>query len=162
MRSIRGVDFQCFEQARKAGLHGTFRAFLSSRLQDLYSIVRKADRLNVPIVNLKDETLFDSWESLYSGSEGQMKPGARIYSFDGRDVATDSTWPQKMFWHGSDSKGRRLTENYCETWRTDESVVTGQASSLSSGKLLEQRSQSCNKNFIVLCIENSFMSTGQK
>lgn len=53
MRGIRGADFQCFQQARAVGLSGTFRAFLSSRLQDLYSIVRRADRSFVPIVNLK-------------------------------------------------------------------------------------------------------------
>lgn len=53
MRGIRGADFQCFQQAREVGLTGTFRAFLSSRLQDLYSIVRRADRSSVPIVNLR-------------------------------------------------------------------------------------------------------------
>lgn len=53
MRGIRGADLQCFQQARAVGLSGTFRAFLSSRLQDLYSIVRRADRGSVPIVNLK-------------------------------------------------------------------------------------------------------------
>lgn len=53
MRGIRGADFQCFQQARAVGLSGTFRAFLSSRLQDLYSIVRRADRGAVPIVNLQ-------------------------------------------------------------------------------------------------------------
>lgn len=53
MRGIRGADFQCFQQARAVGLTGTFRAFLSSRLQDLYSIVRRADRGSLPIVNLK-------------------------------------------------------------------------------------------------------------
>jgi len=53
MRGIRGADFQCFQQARQVGLAGTFRAFLSSRLQDLYSIVRRADRTAVPIVNLR-------------------------------------------------------------------------------------------------------------
>lgn len=53
LRGIRGADFQCFQQARAVGLAGTFRAFLSSRLQDLYSIVRRADRASVPIVNLR-------------------------------------------------------------------------------------------------------------
>lgn len=53
LRGIRGADFQCFQQARAAGLPGTFRAFLSSRLQDLYSVVRRADRTGVPIVNLR-------------------------------------------------------------------------------------------------------------
>lgn len=162
MRSIRGVDLQCFEQARAAGLKGTFRAFLSSRLQDLYSIVRRADRNSIPIVNLRDEVLFDNWESLFSGSEAQLKAGARIFSFDGKDILRDSAWPQKMLWHGTDTKGRRLTESYCETWRTDDGVVTGQASSLLNGKLLEQKAQSCNKSFAVLCIENSFMSSSKK
>lgn len=53
MRGIRGSDFLCFQQARAVGLKGTFRAFLSSKLQDLYSIVRKSDRDSLPILNLK-------------------------------------------------------------------------------------------------------------
>lgn len=53
MRGIRGADYLCFQQARTLGLKGTFRAFLSSKLQDLYTIVRRADRDNIPIVNLK-------------------------------------------------------------------------------------------------------------
>ncbi|KAF7235509.1 Collagen alpha-1(XVIII) chain [Varanus komodoensis] len=162
MRGIRGADFQCFQQAREVGLTGTFRAFLSSRLQDLYSIVRRADRSTVPIVNLRDEVLFNNWENLFSGSEASFRTGAHILSFDGRDVLRDSAWPQKYVWHGSDSKGRRLTESYCETWRTDDAVVAGQASSLASGKLLEQKSSSCKNAFIVLCIENSFMTSSQK
>lgn len=47
------VDFQCFQQARAAGLLSTFRAFLSSHLQDLSTVVRKAERFSLPIVNLK-------------------------------------------------------------------------------------------------------------
>lgn len=53
MRGIRGADFLCFQQARAVGLKGTFRAFLSSKLQDLYTIVRRSDRDSTPIVNLK-------------------------------------------------------------------------------------------------------------
>lgn len=53
MRGIRGADFLCFQQARAIGLKGTFRAFLSSKLQDLYTIVRRSERDNFPIVNLK-------------------------------------------------------------------------------------------------------------
>lgn len=47
------ADFQCFQQARAAGLLSTFRAFLSSHLQDLSTVVRKAERFSLPIVNLK-------------------------------------------------------------------------------------------------------------
>jgi hypothetical protein len=53
MRGIRGADYQCFTQARAIGMKGTFRAFLSSKLQDLNSIVRRTDRGRLPIVNLK-------------------------------------------------------------------------------------------------------------
>ncbi|XP_029787096.1 collagen alpha-1(XVIII) chain-like, partial [Suricata suricatta] len=162
MRGIRGADFQCFQQARAAGLAGTFRAFLSSRLQDLSSIVRRADRSAVPIVNLRDEALFPSWEALFSGSEGQMKPGARIFSFDGRDVLQDPAWPQKSVWHGSDPSGRRLTDSYCETWRTEDAAATGQAASLLTGRLLAQKAASCHSAFVVLCIENSFMTSSSK
>ncbi|NWX91235.1 COIA1 protein, partial [Nothoprocta ornata] len=162
MRGIRGADFQCFQQAREVGLLGTFRAFLSSRLQDLYSIVRRADRSTVPIVNLRDEVLFSNWEALFAGSEAPLRPGARILSFDGRDVLRDSAWPQKSVWHGSDAKGRRLPDSYCETWRTEERAAVGQASSLSAGKLLEQAASSCQHAFVVLCIENSFMTASKK
>ncbi|EGW07939.1 Collagen alpha-1(XV) chain [Cricetulus griseus] len=50
------ADFQCFQQARAAGLLSTFRAFLSSHLQDLSTVVRKAERFSLPIVNLKNLT----------------------------------------------------------------------------------------------------------
>uniref|UniRef100_A0A8C4STJ7 Collagenase NC10/endostatin domain-containing protein n=1 Tax=Erpetoichthys calabaricus TaxID=27687 RepID=A0A8C4STJ7_ERPCA len=162
MRGIRGADFQCFQQARAVGLTGTFRAFLSSKLQDLYSIVRRADRNTLPIVNLKDEVLFDSWESLYNGLDGQMKPNVQVYSFDGRDVLKDNTWTQKMVWHGSNNKGQRMTDHYCETWRTGVHELTGFASSLEAGRLLQQRPVSCSSSLIVLCIENSFMTQAKK
>lgn len=53
-------------------------------------------------------------------------------------------------------------ESYCETWRTEASGVTGQASSLLSGRLLEQKAASCHNTYIVLCIENSFMTSFSK
>lgn len=31
MQGIRGADFQCYRQARRAALSGTFKAFLSAR-----------------------------------------------------------------------------------------------------------------------------------
>lgn len=53
MRGIRGADFQCYQQARSMGLTATYRAFLSSHLQDLATIVRKVDRTDMPVVNLR-------------------------------------------------------------------------------------------------------------
>lgn len=52
MKGQRGADYACYRQARRAGLTGTFRAFLASRLQNLDSIVRHADR-DLPVVNIK-------------------------------------------------------------------------------------------------------------
>ncbi|XP_056144842.1 collagen type XVIII alpha 1 chain a [Lampris incognitus] len=162
MRGIRGADFLCFQQARALGLKGTFRAFLSSKLQDLYSIVRKSDRDSLPILNLKDQVLFSSWESLFSVSGSKMRDNAPIYSFDGRDILRDSAWPEKMVWHGSSSKGHRQTDNYCETWRAGDRAVTGLASPLQSGQLLQQSPSSCSSSYIVLCIENSYITHSKK
>lgn len=106
------------------GLTSTYRAFLSSHLQDLATIVRKADRNDMPVVNLRvrrnntfargrvsqaslkfvgkpfhlihfccqGEVLFDSWMSIFSGNGGLFNPSTPIYSFDGRNVLTDSAW----------------------------------------------------------------------
>uniref|UniRef100_A0A3Q3S5F1 Collagenase NC10/endostatin domain-containing protein n=1 Tax=Mastacembelus armatus TaxID=205130 RepID=A0A3Q3S5F1_9TELE len=161
MRGIRGADFLCFQQARAVGLKGTFRAFLSSKLQDLYTIVRRSDRDSLPIVNLKDQVLFSSWESIFS-DVSKMRENVPIYSFDGRDILRDSAWPEKMVWHGSSNRGHRQTDHYCETWRAGDHAVTGLASSLQSGHLLQQTSSSCSSSYIVLCIENALTSPSKK
>uniref|UniRef100_A0A672R261 Collagenase NC10/endostatin domain-containing protein n=1 Tax=Sinocyclocheilus grahami TaxID=75366 RepID=A0A672R261_SINGR len=158
MQGIRGIDHKCLLQAQAIGLKGTFRAFLSSRLQDLYSIVRQNDRELLPIVNLQDEELFSNWESIFSGSGGKMNDNVHIYSFDCRDVLDDDAWPEKMVWHGSSTRGSRQTDGYCETWRTGSHVVTGMASSLQEGYLIQQLPRGCTSAFIVLCIENSYIA----
>lgn len=160
MRGIRGADFMCFTQAQAIGMHGTFRAFLSAKLQDLHSIVRKLDRERVPILNLKDEVLFDSWEAIFN--DGRMKPSVPLYSFDGKDVLNDSTWPEKMMWHGSTSEGQRHEDGFCETWRVGEPTLSGVASSLQSGSLLQQSSSSCSSTYVVLCIENSYVGHAKR
>ncbi|XP_058475540.1 collagen type XVIII alpha 1 chain a isoform X2 [Solea solea] len=162
MRGIRGADFLCFQQARAVGLKGTFRAFLSSKLQDLHTIVRRSDRENLPILNLKDQVLFNSWDSLFGDDASKMSENIPIYSFDGRDIVRDSAWPEKMVWHGSDNKGHRQTDHYCETWRAGDRAVTGLASALQSGHVLQQTSSSCSGSYIVLCIENAFITQSKK
>uniref|UniRef100_A0AAQ4RU77 Collagenase NC10/endostatin domain-containing protein n=1 Tax=Gasterosteus aculeatus aculeatus TaxID=481459 RepID=A0AAQ4RU77_GASAC len=157
MRGIRGADFQCYQQARSMGLTTTYRAFLSSHLQDLATIVRKADRTDMPVVNLRGEVLFSSWMSIFSGNGGTFNPSTAIYSFDGRDVLSDPAWPEKLVWHGSNAVGIRLTTNYCEAWRTADMAVTGQAALLQTGRLLGQHTRSCSNHYIVLCIENTYV-----
>uniref|UniRef100_UPI00398EEDCC collagen alpha-1(XV) chain-like isoform X2 n=1 Tax=Pristiophorus japonicus TaxID=55135 RepID=UPI00398EEDCC len=155
MRGIRGADLQCFQQARAMGSLATYRAFLSSQLQDLYTVVRKADRSSMPVVNLKGEVLFDSWESIFK-SHATFNIDIPIYSFDGRNVMKDSSWPHKIIWHGSSESGGRVMTNYCAAWRKTDMTLTGNASPLTSAKLLDQRTYNCANNFIVLCIENSY------
>uniref|UniRef100_A0A3Q2FUQ8 Collagenase NC10/endostatin domain-containing protein n=1 Tax=Cyprinodon variegatus TaxID=28743 RepID=A0A3Q2FUQ8_CYPVA len=157
MRGIRGADFQCHQQARSRGLTSTYRAFLSSHLQDLATIVKKADRNDLPVVNLRGEVLFTSWNSIFSGNGGVFNPSTPIYSFDGRNIMTDPAWPEKQVWHGSTTVGIRLTTNYCEAWRTGDMAVTGQAALLQTGRLLGQHPRSCSNSYIVLCIENTYV-----
>jgi len=61
--------------------------------------------------------------------------------------------PQKNIWHGSTSRGLRVVDKHCETWRADDISVMGQSSYLTSGHLLGQQTRSCSNEFIVLCIE---------
>ncbi|XP_067869561.1 collagen alpha-1(XVIII) chain-like isoform X2 [Heterodontus francisci] len=154
MAGIRGADLLCFQQAQQAGLQGTFRAFLTSSNQDLISIVKRSDRASVPIVNLKGEMLFYNWDMLFSGSGGHFNLKVPIYSFSGQNVMTDSTWPRKLVWHGSSTRGIRVSDSFCNEWRRGYGVK-GLATSLLNGKLLEQHSYGCTNSFIVLCIENS-------
>ena len=53
MRGVGGADLACYRQSRQAGLRGTYRAFVASKLQDLSSIVHRSDDMKVPIVNLR-------------------------------------------------------------------------------------------------------------
>uniref|UniRef100_A0A8C9T2P6 Collagenase NC10/endostatin domain-containing protein n=1 Tax=Scleropages formosus TaxID=113540 RepID=A0A8C9T2P6_SCLFO len=158
MRGIRGADFQCYQQARAMGLLSTYRAFLSSHLQDLATVVKKGERFSLPIVNLKGEVLFINWMAIFSGDGGAFEPRVPIYSFDGRNVMTDPSWPQKMVWHGSSAAGIRTTSGYCEAWRAGDAAVTGQASALQSGRLLGQHTRGCSNRFVVLCVENSYVA----
>lgn len=39
LQGIRGADFACYRQGRRAGLLGTFKAFLSSRYVHILSLL---------------------------------------------------------------------------------------------------------------------------
>lgn len=151
MHGIRRVDYACYRQGRRAGFRGTFRAFLTSKIQNLNSIVRYADR-HLPVVNTQSEMLFKSFSDLFKGN-GELSSDAKIYSFDGRDILTDPHWPQKVIWHGSRANGERAVDTYCDEWQNGNPVNRGLGSSLNGYKLLSQEKYPCNKQFVVLCIE---------
>ncbi|XP_072033579.1 uncharacterized protein [Amphiura filiformis] len=151
---IRGADYQCYKQATQHGLRGTYRAFLSSRLQDVKEIVNRNDR-DLPIANSRNEILYKSWEKIFDTDDGSTNfdSSYSIYSFDGKDVMADDTWPMKYIWHGSYEDGERMENSYCEEWRTTNSQADGQASSLLDHKLLGQETYSCDRQLVVLCVQ---------
>nr|AAM50734.1 GM30371p [Drosophila melanogaster] len=152
LQGIRGADFACYRQGRRAGLLGTFKAFLSSRVQNLDTIVRPADR-DLPVVNTRGDVLFNSWKGIFNGQGGFFSQAPRIYSFSGKNVMTDSTWPMKMVWHGSLPNGERSMDTYCDAWHSGDHLKGGFASNLDGHKLLEQKRQSCDSKLIILCVE---------
>ncbi|XP_045483928.1 collagen alpha-1(XVIII) chain isoform X3 [Pieris rapae] len=152
MHGVRRADYACYRQARRSGLKGTFRAFLTSRIQNLDSTVRYADR-HLPVVNIMGEVLFKSFSDIFDGKGGFIAGTPRIYSFSGKNIMMDSNWPQKLIWHGSHASGERALDTFCEEWQNGEPTSRGMAASLYSHKLLSQERYSCNNHFAVLCIE---------
>lgn len=91
MHGIRGADYSCYRQAARAGLRGTYKAFLHSRTQRLQTLVQSA-YADLPVANIRGEILFNSWNSIFD-THGEMSyQSSRILSFGGRDVLTDKTW----------------------------------------------------------------------
>ena len=52
MYGLKGADHICHRQAKFAGMEGTFRAFLTSRVQNLASLVPRDFDKSLPVVNL--------------------------------------------------------------------------------------------------------------
>ncbi|CAO1407137.1 unnamed protein product [Diamesa serratosioi] len=149
LQGMRIADLNCHRQARRAGLIGTFRALLSARIQNLDSIVRQEDR-ELPVVNTRGDVLFNSWNSIFNSQGGFFSQAPRIYSFSGKNVLNDPTWPQKAIWHGA--KMDSIDTN-CENWHSSAPEKVGLGSSLLGNKLLDQEMYSCKQKNIVLCIE---------
>ncbi|CAH1180546.1 unnamed protein product [Phaedon cochleariae] len=154
VHGVRGADYACYREGRRAGLKGTFRALLSSRTQDVSSIVRQADR-RLPVANLKGEVIFSSWSEMFSGSGAPFPhPPPAIYSFDGKHVLLDvATFPTPAVWHGALPTGERapLTAT-CEGWHSGAGDRVGLAGEL-EGQLLGQTRRGCDERLVVLCVE---------
>uniref|UniRef100_A0A183BHE1 Endostatin domain-containing protein n=1 Tax=Globodera pallida TaxID=36090 RepID=A0A183BHE1_GLOPA len=148
---VRGADLECYRQARQAGFSTTFRAFISSRVQDLNKIVHAEDRQQTPVVNLLGERLFDSWHGVFDGGAHAHVP---LYTFDRRNVFNHRDWSDRLVWHGSSSGGLRSLA-YCADWRSTKLNTFGMASPLHSRHALtdQSREMPCNRRFAVLCVE---------
>ncbi|XP_074035185.1 collagen XV/XVIII-type protein multiplexin isoform X2 [Leptinotarsa decemlineata] len=152
VHGVRGADYACYREARRAGLRGTFRALLSSRVQNIDSIVRQADRI-LPVSNLRGEVLFNSWLEMFRGDGAPFSQPPRIYSFNGKNVLTDFSWPHKAVWHGALLNGERALDISCDAWQASSGEKFGLAGNLKGLRLLEQTPYSCDKKLILLCIE---------
>jgi len=58
-----------------------------------------------------------------------------------------------LVWHGADRRGVRHIEGYCDAWNSNVKHMSGMASNLLRGRLLDQEKYPCNTQAIVLCIE---------
>lgn len=90
---------------------------------------------------------------MFSGGGALFPHPPRIYSFSGKNVLTDLTWPNKAVWHGALLNGERALDTSCDAWHASAKEKVGLAGSLYGSRLLEQSSLSCDKRLIVLCIE---------
>ena len=167
MGGINAANYACYREAMRAGLRGSFRAFLSSGERSLESVVRYRDR-DLPVVNTVGEVLSPAWKDLFqSGSRQPLFGGLPIYSFSGKDVLNSTIWPVKSVWHGlgqawgGGAEGGGGIESSppgtCGGWRSASPLAVGLAGALGSqgggGSLLAPQRVHCNKELVALCIE---------
>ena len=90
MRGVRGADYACYREARAAGFTTTFRAFISSQVQDLDKIVHYGDR-DASVVNLHGELIFDTWRSIFE-ADSRIRNNVPLLAFDQTDVMKSNRW----------------------------------------------------------------------
>lgn len=56
-------------------------------------------------------------------------------------------------WHGSNEAGNRVSETFCDGWRTEHRSSYGIASFLGKDLMVEPREVPCSKELVVLCVE---------
>ena len=166
MGGINAANYACYREAMRAGLRGSFRAFLSSGERSLESVVRYRDR-ELPVVNTVGEVLSSAWKDLFHSSRQPLFGGLPIYSFSGKDVLNSTIWPVKSVWHGlgqawgGGGEGGGGIESSppgtCGGWRSASPLAVGLAGALGGqgggGSLLAPQRVHCNKELVALCIE---------
>lgn len=147
------ADDQCHKQSGRLYRKGKFVAFRATKQQYLKGLVSKED-WSLPVVNVFEKPLFDSWESIFNGSGGVIDTyynRGNIYTFKGYNVFIDDKWKERKIWHGATNTGK-YNEN-CNDWSSNSPFDYGTGSSIGSHLLLGQEKISCDKELIVLCVE---------
>lgn len=91
--------------------------------------------------------------SFFRGDGAVFVHPPRIYSFSGKNLLTDMTWPTKAVWHGALMNGQRVLDISCDAWHSGSRSKRGFAGSLHGSRLLEQSSYPCDQKLAVLCVE---------
>lgn len=101
MRGIDHINYKCQQEAMDAKVDGVFRAFLSTRGVNIKSLGRNPNDI---IVNLYNNTLFQSWDDVFRVNQkflrrnnelwNSLKNNATsvLYSFNGKNVIMDEHW----------------------------------------------------------------------
>ncbi|KAF7989748.1 hypothetical protein HCN44_008422 [Aphidius gifuensis] len=152
MHGIKSADYACYRQARRNGFDGSFQALLSSRTHNIEDIIKQEDR-NIPIVNLKGEILFNSWNEMINRNGAYSTTKPRIYTFNGKDILTDFSWFHKKIWLGSPLDGDQVVDLDCDAWRSESTEHYGLVSSIINGFLHESIRYSCKTKLAILCVE---------
>ncbi|XP_052741691.1 collagen alpha-1(XVII) chain-like isoform X2 [Bicyclus anynana] len=158
LHGVNGANYNCYKDAVKSGYGSNFRAFISSSEQYIDNFVRWGNREMI-VVNTRGDILFNSWDEMFDGSGALFTNSPEIYSFDGKNVMMDLTWPTKAVWHGTSQSYEPSQDVYCDSWHSNSHTMFGLASSLRSNKLLDQETYPCSTRLVVLCFEATSVIT---
>ena len=143
---VGAYDGLCQREAKRLGVAGYYQAFMASSFVNLRSLINFHPDLSVPIVNIKNQKLFDSWGDIFEGDGGLLRfhhhhhhhlnrhrlhrhrqrrhyhvPKLTIYTFGGYDIFKNPEnrfKPKERFiWHGANSTGHTVHASNCDTWR---------------------------------------------
>ncbi|OXA64806.1 collagen alpha-1(XV) chain [Folsomia candida] len=164
MSGIDFINYECQKEAYESGVSGLFRSFLSFPKDNGMKISAIGKSPYDRIVNLKNETLYKTWKSIFKRSKvsesskttsnnGTLFP--YVYSFNGRNVILDDHWDENLAWHGSFETGDGSFTGSCKSWTTNASNMTGLAGDFLYNHMLDQKRIPCNSSLIVFCIEIS-------
>jgi hypothetical protein len=159
---LAGANSLCANGAATAGYGGTWKAFISTSTQNLGSLVTGTNATSMPVVNIKNETLFSSWSAMLASGSGYFYSAPYypyMYAFNGKNITTTNATPSSPPWTDGDGwtgtlpNGNVNTGYTCNDWIDSTINYRGQTTELDNRYLLLQESPNyCNYTAAVLCV----------